>query len=366
MKRQLPSWYLLLAVILAVAFSCHRQWGARFSHRLHLAELDCGQAGQPQCLSCSSCHSDPAYRESGEPLATQTDAWKQRPGPQRPQVATCSPCHQQASEELLLRSQRPSNEPAPLAYQISFDHQRHLRMGGIKGQCVPCHSGAVVEQSSLFPPMERCFECHEHQAQWEQGQCGPCHQLDQVRALVPRSFVRHDRGFLRGHGNDARNHPALCTSCHTQQQCDDCHDLTQKSRVEDRHPEAFERQFTHPPGFLVHHAIEARSRPGRCLTCHTPPTCDGCHLERGVSASAAAALNPHPPGWAFGNPRSRNFHGQAARRDLLACVGCHDNGPATNCIDCHRVGGPGGNPHPRGSWTSRSPDEPMCRYCHER
>ncbi len=362
-----PSVLLPVALAFAVVFACHERAPTRFPHELHLTGLSCGKPGQGACLTCTSCHRDPEVSLPQTPTAVEPEpSSAERPGPKRPDVTTCSPCHRDDAEALAARSFRPPLEPAPTAYQIHFDHQRHLQMRGIRGQCVPCHSGVVRQESSLFPPMDRCFECHEHQQQFDRGQCGPCHDALEVKQLVPRTFVRHDRSFLTLHGSEAQRQPRVCQSCHSQQQCDDCHDMTQTSLVEQRHPEAFERQWTHPADFISRHALEARSQPGRCLTCHKPQTCDGCHLERGVSGIGIDARSPHPPGWVGGNPASRDFHGRAARRDLASCAACHDHGPATNCIDCHRVGGSGGNPHPRGNWTSRSSSAEMCRYCHVR
>ena len=57
--------------------------------------------------------------------------------------------------------------------------------------------------------------------------------------------------------------------------------------------------------------------------------------------------------------------GRSHGRDIVACAGCHEAGPATNCIRCHKVGGYGGNPHPRGWKSARGVDSEMCRYCHE-
>jgi hypothetical protein len=125
-----------------------------------------------------------------------------------------------------------------------------------------------------------------------------------------------------------------------------------------------ERPLIHRGDFVVRHAIEARSSPGECTSCHAPSFCDSCHLERGISGNRAGALNPHPIGWIGPDVDGPDFHGRAARRDILPCAGCHEAGPATNCIRCHKVGGPGGNPHPNG-WTSlRSPNSQMCNYCH--
>jgi hypothetical protein len=101
------------------------------------------------------------------------------------------------------------------------------------------------------------------------------------------------------------------------------------------------------------------------LRCHTTDSCEGCHLERGVSANRLDAANPHPAAWVGSFPGDPNFHGRAARRDIAACAACHDQGPATNCIPCHRVGAYGGNPHPSGWRSARSENATMCRYCHE-
>jgi hypothetical protein len=88
-------------------------------------------------------------------------------------------------------------------------------------------------------------------------------------------------------------------------------------------------------------------------------------VARGVSANRVGARNPHPPGWVGSNPNARSFHGREARRDILLCASCHDQGPATNCIRCHKVGGFGGNPHPGGWRSTQSESSTMCRYCHE-
>jgi hypothetical protein len=58
----------------------------------------------------------------------------------------------------------------------------------------------------------------------------------------------------------------------------------------------------------------------------------------------------------------------AARRDISSCAACHDQGPSSNCITCHRVGGTGGNPHPIGWMQHHDQQEihrnTMCLYCH--
>ncbi|HEY3494988.1 MAG TPA: hypothetical protein VGK73_09895, partial [Polyangiaceae bacterium] len=236
----------------------------------------------------------------------------------------------------------------------------------IHGQCVPCHAGVVDPKRPALPPMSQCFGCHEHSEQWERGECAPCHERQDLVRTLPVTFLRHDAAFMRQHGSVAaqKQQALLCQSCHTQAQCLACHDLSQDMSIETRRPEAIESRQFHRGDFMVRHSIEARSEPQRCLSCHAAQTCDSCHSARGVSANVANARNPHPPEWVGSNTASSNFHGPAARRDILSCAGCHEAGPATNCIRCHTVGAYGGNPHPAGWKSSRGMEAEMCRYCH--
>ncbi len=280
-----------------------------------------------------------------------------------PEPAVCDSCHKDAHDKtravLAVTPVRPSGE-------ISIDHDKHLAMGPIQGQCIPCHAGVVDTKRPALPPMSQCFTCHEHQAQWDRGECTPCHDPNDLRQTMPVTFLKHDAGFLRHHGDvmAERQQAQLCQTCHTQAQCQSCHDVTQDLTVEARRPERIESGQVHRGDFMVRHAIEARSEPARCLSCHTVSTCDSCHAARGVSANVANPANPHPPEWIGTNTSSSDFHGTVARRDIVACAGCHEAGPATNCIRCHKVGAYGGNPHPRGWKSARGTDAEMCRYCH--
>ena len=348
MNARLPAFVLWLALTLAAFAACRSESAPqRFPHQVHLAGIACGVPGKPACLSCVSCH-DVARHDSGQRL---------------PQVAVCERCHRdthQVRAVLAVEPVRPSGE-------ITIDHDKHLAMPEIRGQCVPCHAGVVDAKRPPLPPMSQCFTCHEHSEQWDRGQCTPCHQPEALRRTMPTTFLKHDAGFLRHHGNvmAERQQAQLCQSCHTQAQCQSCHDVTQDLKVETRRPEKLESGQVHRGDFMVRHAIEARSEPARCLSCHTVQGCDSCHVARGVSANVANPSNPHPPEWVGTNTNSSNFHGTVARRDIVSCAGCHEAGPATNCIRCHKVGGYGGNPHPRGWKSARGIDAEMCRYCHE-
>jgi len=338
---------LVTAVAVAAVAACSRGPGPRFPHSAHLAGLHCGEPGQPECLSCSTCHTPSAI-----------DREHKLPGAER-----CETCHQEDKQivgrVLAVKPDRPSGE-------IHFDHAKHLAMDGIGGQCVPCHGGVVTGKGPHLPPMSQCFGCHEHEEEWRQGKCTPCHDPTALQKTLPQTFMRHEGTFARRHGQAAMQEPRLCQSCHGQADCDDCHDVSQGLSVERRRPEQIERTFVHRGDFLARHAMEAEAEPARCVTCHAPATCDACHLERGVSAGLrGGGRNPHPPGWVGQSGNGPSAHGREARRNIVLCAGCHDQGPRTNCVACHAVGGPGGNPHPEGWRSGRKEGAQMCRYCHE-
>jgi hypothetical protein len=340
------AWALWLALLVAIALAaCGERVEPRFPHLSHLTNLSCGRPGTPTCLNCNSCHQS----SKGGSRVARADA------------ALCSSCHHRSPSRVSAIVDKPRAERGPIA----FNHDQHLLMPSIQGQCVPCHAGVVKSGASPVPAMTQCFSCHEHQQEWEARQCAPCHQVRDLRHTQPLTFLRHDAGFMRHHGQMAGEDQRLCLSCHEQQDCNDCHDTSQELTRERRRPEKIDSTSLHGGGFLVRHALEAQSEPTRCARCHAPETCDSCHRERGVSAALATSRSPHPPGWVGTNTGARSFHGREARRDLLACAGCHDQGPLTNCIRCHKVGAYGGNPHPGGWQSGQSPREGMCRYCHE-
>jgi hypothetical protein len=342
----LPWLFLVVSLALAtLAGACAEPEPPRFPHRVHLVDL-CGPAGKAGCMNCNTCHSL-SERELAHEL---------------PSEQLCKRCHRDDAHEV---RQVLTRTPLRRYGKIAFDHARHLTLTGINGQCVSCHAGVVAANRPAVPPMSQCFTCHEHERQWQRGECAPCHTASELKGILPETFLRHDTSFARRHGQLAMEDKKLCQACHSQAQCDDCHDMTQDLTIERRRLEQVERSFVHSGDFMSRHAIEAESQPARCARCHAPETCDSCHVARGVSGNRIDGRNPHPPGWVGTNTNSQSFHGRAARRDILACASCHDQGPATNCVRCHKVGGYGGNPHPHGWKSARTTSEQMCRYCHE-
>jgi Cytochrome c7 and related cytochrome c len=331
--------------------ACTARLWTRFPHQQHLATADCGGPGKPQCLACTSCHLG----------AEDAAAWK-KPGEDK-----CHSCHKMAEPKFhqALATRSPAS-PLPAGLRINFNHTAHLAMPDIKGQCIKCHQGAVqpTDQSPIFPPMATCLGCHEHAQEFAQNTCTRCHQIADLRASKPVSFLPHTEGWMRRHASFARDAAQTCTTCHAQTQCDACHDATQSLRVELRAPEAVDSQQVHRFDFLSRHATESRSQPAMCVSCHQKQDCDACHARRGISGASADPRNPHPANWAVGGFSTSNEHGRAARRDIASCAACHDQGAASNCVRCHKVGAFGGSPHPPGWRSSQPTTAESCAICH--
>jgi hypothetical protein len=225
-----------------------------------------------------------------------------------------------------------------------------------------CHDGVADGDPRLRPPMATCFRCHDHEADRDGRRCAACHVDLTEEGTLPESHLAHDGDFLREHGTRAASSTEVCASCHRERFCAGCHGATMAmlpARAQFDDPFA---ASAHRAGFAARHSIEARANPGACSTCHSPERCGACHVRNHVADDPSVRqLSPHPAGWVG---ISENRHGSAARRDPASCASCHGGAGEALCVECHRVGGVGGNPHPAG-YSSRQPRSALpCRLCH--
>ncbi|HVO18274.1 MAG TPA: cytochrome c3 family protein [Anaeromyxobacter sp.] len=252
-------------------------------------------------------------------------------------------------------------------FRLRFDHTAHLRR--VKdGDCKVCHKDLpeVGDASLKSPPMAVCTGCHNHQQSFAEARCNQCH-LD-LRGLKPVTAFAHVGDWLKLHGAAARPSAESCAACHDQTYCAECHAAqTVAALPVVIFPEQVDRDFIHRGNYVSRHMIDAQANPASCRTCHGSAFCSACHTEQGVSETAVNVRDPHPAGWATDKGTS-HFHGDAARRDILACAGCHDNGASAVCVGCHQMGGVGGNPHPNAFLRRHEGEEPhyqkMCSACH--
>lgn len=308
---------------------------------------------------CTDCHGDTAKstRLGQAPL----------PGP-----AKCEECHDSKAPDApgqAIRGLRPreANE-----HQINFNHADHLARIQDKNPCLACHKARPEPgpARSWAPPMQACTACHYHEEEVAQTKCQPCHVSLRRYALKPIEALAgfsHDKNFTLAHRDLAKNSAATCAQCHDQTYCANCHaTATAPVRPEIRFPEKVTANFIHRSDYVSRHQIEAAADPASCRKCHGSFFCESCHKEQGVSQQSLNSPGNRPPSHLSGNWSTD--HGRAARLNIVSCSGCHDQGAASICVQCHRVGGIGGSPHPRGYTTqhrhSDIANNSMCRICH--
>jgi Cytochrome c7 and related cytochrome c/Class III cytochrome C family len=300
-------------------------------------------------IACADCHTA---------IPTETRLGQAK----LPGVDTCGMCHDRSTPALAAKFSPPKRQPRE--YALRFDHEAHLKRVP-NGDCTYCHKqlpppGAPWKTS---PPMSACTRCHVHEVDFAQANCRRCHISLKRFPLKPVSQYAHTANWIEEHGNAASTSAETCAACHDQTYCARCHATsTNALRPEIRFPEQVESDFIHRGDFLSRHQIEAQNDPASCRKCHGSFFCESCHTQQGLVAGVPNARNPHPPGWM--TPGSGQFHGDAARDDILSCAACHDQGPASICVSCHKVGGSAGvNIHPPG-FRQTDTSKPMCRICH--
>ncbi|OGQ81076.1 MAG: hypothetical protein A2289_14495 [Deltaproteobacteria bacterium RIFOXYA12_FULL_58_15] len=252
--------------------------------------------------------------------------------------------------------------------ELGFSHQTHMERTKETG-CVTCHDGIQdsTELPVAKPSMAKCLTCHNHNQDYAQARCLDCHPSMQRLPLAAVAEFDHSGDWMARHGMQARVQADSCQQCHTQSTCSECHSRAAPAASVKIYPEAVERELLHRGDWISAHAIEARADGDTCLRCHQDSGfCVSCHTQSGLTAGATNGRVPHPPGYA--NRGGQAFHGDEARVRIETCVACHDQGAASNCVECHKSGGIGGSPHPPGWGTTHERDDvgenPMCRTCH--
>jgi c(7)-type cytochrome triheme protein len=277
---------------------------------------------------------------------------------------SCSGCH-----DAVPKLQIP---PRSRDAGLNFNHAAHLdRLKGEKNACVRCHTALPEQKGTEYdaPSMNACTSCHNHARDFAAARCLGCHQ-DLKRYEKPVESFKHQGEFLKLHGGLARGGAESCASCHEQTFCADCHSATTvPGKPSFVYPEDVKRDFIHRGDYQSRHVMDVQANPASCRKCHGSAFCTTCHEQQNLvqpPGSTTLPRNLHPIGWGT-DKTSGNFHGDAARQNIVSCAGCHDQGAASLCVQCHQVGGFAGvSPHPA-SWKKTTSDiskNSMCAACH--
>ncbi|MCB9641826.1 MAG: hypothetical protein H6728_02005 [Myxococcales bacterium] len=310
-------------------------------------------------LACNTCHTADAQ---GQMKLTVT-------------VKQCRFCHTEA----------PPHQPAWLAFvsqingpsggsasprPIFFSHTTHaarIKGYGTAQGCGTCHGDVTSRKGGVrTPTMATCLSCHNHQKDYDEMNCKRCHQDLRQYPLKPLSDYHHGPDFARNHKRFAVGRVDLCVTCHDQPFCARCHDPNLPGKPSLRFPTDVIQGFIHRGDYISRHGREARLQPSLCNRCHGESRCVTCHQNSRRSVLQGGRTSPHPAGYVRRGGQA--FHGRDARRDPSQCQSCHDQGAKSNCVNCHKVGGIGGTPHPPGWRINNSrfqaTQNGMCRVCH--
>ncbi len=206
---------------------------------------------------------------------------------------------------------------------LKYTHKVHFSKG--VSECSVCHLTPTHAQDKINPPtMSRCFLCHGTTAQAiAPGTCSTCH---------PPSVPNKPESHLAAswvpsvHWKQAQDNKFECMTCHQQSFCNSCHGLTMPHPTGWKgvpHTQAFFQdpqvcQQCHPitqttQSFCdtCHHPQDPKGvswiqyhhkvvgPPGNagaftCFQCHSPQTCEACHVNGTTDFSPDQNYSPMP------------------------------------------------------------------------
>ena len=109
--------------------------------------------------------------------------------------------------------------------------------------------------------------------------CTECHD-ESADGVVFKRF-NHTVYFTDDHRSLARQRPEICSMCHQQSFCNDCHGVDIELKPSLRRPTETYRRTQHRGDYLSRHRIDGRIDPTSCFRCHGSPktarSCVRCH-----------------------------------------------------------------------------------------
>jgi len=255
----------------------------------------------------------------------------------------------------------------PALAGLTFDHEFHQRQIGTE-DCSVCHLEGAQQ---IVPQQQVCLSCHDS---------------DFIQNVAIPAPTTHGPLWGGNHRLVAKSINIDCAGCHQQSDCLECHKAGFADEMGD-----FGNALAnvHRSDFQVTHPIAARTDPQLCSSCHEDRFCSDCH---DAFAPEDLAVASHRRGFSDGTLGGAHAgfddsqcatchsdavlpshewssqHAREARKNLATCQACHPDGET--CLKCHSaLSGLGANPHPA-NWDDiagrleGASGGRTCRRCH--
>lgn len=237
--------FVAVSLSLALLMSCEEEerYILRFSHSLHVVEMemecpDChgqvteGEIVQPDHDSCIACHED----------VIEADEISRE---------TCGTCHIEKDLEAIGEGAEPK--------KVTRGVFRHS--SALQDRCRACHGDLLEEDVEQVRAWTRSDVVAVREAAHAMDlECVDCHE-ELSRDSIPEP---HLKGWTRRHGIVAEEKDAICSACHHDTTCRECHQSQQ--------PNSHNNLWR-----LRTHGIEASWARERCAVCHQDDFCAACH-----------------------------------------------------------------------------------------
>jgi len=255
------------------------------------------------------------------------------------------------------------------ALAVQFNHDEHQIYLEADQTCTACHK---PEAKVIVPDKKDCLECH---------------QEDFYAEVSFSGTSTHGPVWSMNHRAAVKSGAIDCSACHEQDYCLECH----KAGFADEMGDFGNNMINvHRSEFHVTHPIAARTDPQLCSSCHENKFCVDCHTR---FAPEDLAILSHRKGWSgmtaadtqhdlftpdmcqtchlnsvLPSHEWSSVHAREARKNLATCQTCHPEGDI--CLTCHSARtGLRINPHPK-DWDDMrdrlkdASDGRTCRKCH--
>jgi len=109
--------------------------------------------------------------------------------------------------------------------------------------------------------------------------CSDCHAGDTLSGKPVKAFD-HDQRWYEIHKYPGAYAAEVCSSCHKQSYCADCHGSEEELKPSLKHADKPGHQMPHRGNYLVQHQVDGKTDPAKCFKCHgrrNNEQCKRCH-----------------------------------------------------------------------------------------